>query len=304
MASKIAMQALAVGAVLLLIFAMVGAVTAYKQVPEGHAGVEKDWGAVNGNIADSGAHWKMPVMTTIQDVETRPRTYTMSQTSGEGDKQQADAVTVKTINGSSVQVDITVRYKIRDTEADQFVSDWNNEEQMENRLIRPTIRTVLRDEASRLQTTGNGAIYTQEGRNALQETARAALTEEFEGQPIELQAVQIRNIDLPNEIDKTLDEKEQAKQQVEVEMEKVKQEQAKKQQQVVRANANAEEEIIAAQADANATRIRGNALDKHPIVLRQQYITALENGETIYVGADNGIALTKEVNGGNINGTE
>lgn len=293
MVSKIAIQAGAVGFALLLVFSIIGGVLAYEQVPEGHAGVEKDWGAVNGNIADSGAHWKMPVQTSIQAVETRPRTYTMSQTQGEGDKASADAVTVKTINGSSVKVDITVRYSIRESQADQFVSEWNNEEQMEKRLIRPTIRTVLRDEASSLQTTGEGSIYTQEGRQALETTANDALEEEFEGQPIELEAVQIRNIDLPDQIDQTLDEKEQAKQQVEVENEKVKQEQAKKEQQIVRAEANAQEEIIAAQADANATRIRGEALDKHPIVLEQQYIEALENGETIYVG-EQGVALTRE----------
>ena len=287
------LKALAVGFAVLLVFSLIGGVLAYEQVPEGHAGVEKNWGAVNGNIADSGAHWKMPVMTTLQPVETRPRTYTMSQTQGEGERAAADAVTVKTVNGSSVAVDITVRYRINNDEADQFVSDWNNEEQMEERLIRPTIRTVLRDEASRLQTTGDGSIYTQEGRQSLEETAVTALEKDFEDEPITLEAVQIRNIDLPDQIDQTLNEKEQAKQQVEVEQQKVQQEEAKKEQRIVQAEADAEEVRIAAQADANATRIRGEALDEHPIVLEQQYIDALAEGETIYVGEE-GVALTRE----------
>jgi hypothetical protein len=33
-------------------------------------------------------------------------------------------------------------------------------------------------------------------------------------------------------------------------------------------------------------------------VLKQQYINALKNGETVYVGADDSIALTKEVEDG------
>lgn len=275
-------KAIVGGIALLVVFGLVGAAIAYEQVPEGHAGVEKNWGAVSGDIADSGAHWKLPVRTTIQAVETRPRTYTMSQTKGEGDKASADAVTVKTVNGSSVDVDITVRYRINDDEADQFVSDWNNEAQMEKRLIRPTIRTVLRDEASSLQTTGTGSIYTQDGRAALEEAALAALESDFEDEPITLEAVQIRNIDLPNQIDQTLNEKEQAKQQVEVEQQKVQQEQAKKEQRIVQAEAEAEEVRIAAQADANATRIRGEALDDHPIVLEQQLIEAYDEG-TVYV---------------------
>lgn len=276
------LKALAVGAAILVVLSLMTGALAYRQVSEGHAGVEKYWGAVTGNNLDAGAHWKVPIMTSIQEVEVRPRTYTMSQTKGEGDKVRSDPVTVKTINGSSVEVDVTVRYRINDEEADTFVDEWNNEAQMEKRLIRPTISTVLRDEASSLQTTGDGSIYTQEGRAALEETAIEALEEDFEDEPITLEAVQIRNIDLPDQIDKTLDQKEQAKQQVQVEKEKVKQEEAKAQQ-----------KIVQAEADAEAIEIRGEALKENKVVLEQQYIEALKEGETIYVG-ESGIALTHE----------
>lgn len=277
-------KAMAAGVAMLVVLALLGAVTAYRQVPEGHEGVEKEWGAVSGNTLDSGAHWKVPVMESVQAVEVRPRTYTMSATAGEGEKARGDAIDVKTVNGSTVGVDLTVRYRIKADEADRFVEDWNDEEQMEQRLIRPTIRTVLRDEASSLQTTGDDAIYTERGRAALETAALEALGSEFEDEPIVLEAVQIRNIDLPEEIDQALDEKERAKQQVEVEKEKVKQEEAKKEQAVVRA-----------QADAEAIEIRGEALENNPIVLEQQYIEALENGNTIYVpmGEDGGVTLTR-----------
>jgi len=293
MVSKIGLQAGAVGFALLLVISLVGGVMAYEQVPEGHVGVEKDWGAVNGDTLKSGANWIIPVQQGVQNVETRARTYTMSATQGEGEKARGDAIDVKTKNGNSVKVDITVRYRIKGESADRFVSDWNNEEQMERRLIRPTIRTVLRDEASGLATTGDGAIYTQDGRIALEDTARSALEKDFEGEPIVLEAVQIRNIELPNSIDQTLNQKEQAKQQVQVEKQKVQQAEQEKQRRIVEAEAEAEEVRIAAEADANATRIRGEALDEHPIVLEQQYIDALKNGETIYVGEES-VALTRE----------
>lgn len=291
-------KAAAVGIGLLLVFAIIGGVLSYKQVPEGHEGVEKDWGAVNGNTLSSGAHWTIPIMQSVQDVEIRPRTYTMTNTKGEGNKKDSDAVTVKTINGSSVDVSITVRYHIKAEKAGKFVSEWNNEKQMEKRLIRPTVKNNLQDEGSSLQTTGDGSIYTNEGREALRNTTQNALEEEVADQPIIIERVQIRAIDLPKQIDDTLDKKEQAKQQVQVEKEKIKQAEAEKKRRIVEAEADAAEVRIAAKADANATQIRGAALDEHPIVLQQQYVEALENGETIYVGAD-GLALTKEVNGGN-----
>lgn len=273
------MKAGAVGIALLLVFSLVGVAFAYEQVPEGHEGVEKDWGAVNGDTLDSGANWVIPVMQSVQNVEIRPRTYTMSQTQGEGAKSEADAIAVKTVNGTTVKVDVTVRYRIDEDRADQFVSDWNDENQMEQRLIRPTIRSDLRDEASSVQTSD---IYTRDGRVALTETAQASLEEEFEGEPIVLEEVQVRNIDLPDSIDARLDEKEEAKQQVEVEQEKVKQETAKK-----------EQRIVEAEADAEAIRIQGEALENNEIVLEERYIQALKEGETIYVG-ESGVALTKE----------
>jgi regulator of protease activity HflC (stomatin/prohibitin superfamily) len=277
-------KAIAVGLGLLLVLSLMTGVLAYRQVPEGHAGVEKQWGAVTGDVLDSGAHWKVPVMTSIQSVETRPRTYTMSATQGEGERTRGDAIRVKTINGSTVNVDITVRYRVNSDEADQFVSDWNNENQMEERLIRPTIRTVLRDEASSLQTTGEDAIYTQAGRAALEQAALEALKEDFEDEPIVLEAVQIRNIDLPDSIDKALDKKEAAKQRVQVENERVKQEKAK-----------AEQQIVQAEADAKAIEIRGEALRDNPIVLKDRYIDALKNGNTVYVPTESGgITLTRE----------
>lgn len=265
-------KAIGVGLALLLVFSLLTGVLAYRQVPEGHEGVTKRWGAVTGETLDSGAHWKIPVMEGVQDVETRPRTYTMSSTEEEGNRVSADAVTVKTVNGSSVAVDITIRYRINTSDADTFVREWNNEEQMEERLIRPTIRSQLQDEASDLQTTGDGAIYTRQGREALAETARVSLEQEFSNQPIVLEAVQVRDIDLPEEIDNTLDEKEQAKQEIEIERERVKQEEQR-----------AEQRRIEAQAEADVIETRGEALRENPVVLEARYIESIDNGSVFVV---------------------
>jgi regulator of protease activity HflC (stomatin/prohibitin superfamily) len=253
---------------LILVISAIGGVLSYEQVPEGHQGVTTEWGAVTGETLDSGAHWKIPIMQNVQPVEIRPRTYTMSQTEGEGQRSQADAIAVKTVNGTTVQVDVTVRYRINASQADTFVEDWNNEDQMESRLIRPTIRSDLRDEASDIQTSD---IYTREGREALTETAQESLNEEFSDEPIVLEEVQVRNIDLPDSIDQTLDEKEQAKQQVEVERERIEQEEAR-----------AEQRRVEAQGEADVIDIRGNALENNTVVLQARMIEAYDEG-TMFV---------------------
>ncbi len=258
----------------LLVVGLIGAGLAYNQVPEGHEGVVKEFGAVTGDTRDSGAHLVIPVVEQIQNVEIRPRTYTMSNTQGEGQRNEADAITVKTVNGSSVDIDVTVRYRIDSDAADTFVEDWNDEDQLERRLIRPTIRSVLRDEASSLQTTGDGAIYKTESRQRLGRITATALDESFEQEPVILEEVQIRNVDLPDSIDQALDEKEEAKQRVQVEQERVKQERAR-----------AEQKRVQAQAEADVIEIEGQALRENPIVLRQQYISALQGGSVFVVGS-------------------
>ncbi len=277
MVSSTVLKAGAVGVGVVLLLGLLTIPLWTHTTPEGHVGVQKDWGAVTGNTYEPGFHVVAPISEGVQDVEVRPRTYTMTQDVGEGDRNDADAITVKTINGSTVAVDITVRYRIDSSQAEAFVEEWNNAEQMEQRLIRPTIRSQLRDEASSLQTTGTDAIYTQDGREALASTAREALQNEFSDQPIVLEAVQVRNIDLPDEIDQTLDQKEQAKQQVQVERERVKQEEAR-----------AEQQIVQAEADARATEIRAEAIRENPVILQDRYIEALRQGSVFVVGGGNG----------------
>lgn len=261
-------KAIAIGFALLLVVSGIGAALSYKQVPEGYEGVTTEWGAVTGETLEPGAHWKIPIMQGVQNVETRPRTYTMSQTSGEGQKARADAVSVQTVNGTTVKVDVTVRYRIDENNAGDFVREWNNVGQMEQRLIRPTVRSELRDEAADIQTSD---IYTSGGREALAQAAVVALEQEFSDEPIILETVQVRNVDLPNRIDEVLDEKEEAKQRVQVEQERIEQERAR-----------AEQRRVEAQAEADVIRTRGEALRENPIVLDARMIEAYSEG-TVYV---------------------
>jgi len=156
----------------------------------------------------------------------------------------------------------------------------------------------LRDEASSLQTTGDGAIYKTESRQRLGRITATALGESFEQEPVILEEVQIRNVDLPDSIDQALDEKEEAKQRVQVEQERVKQERAR-----------AEQKRVQAQAEADVIEIEGQALRENPIVLQQQYISALQGGSVFVVGSGgNGsgstpIILDPQMTGGSDNTT-
>ena len=277
-------KALTVGLGLLIVSGLLLGLLAYKQVPEGHVGVTKEWGAVTGETLGPGAHWKIPVMQGVQNVEIRPRTYTMGDTRGEGDRgQQRDAVVVQTVNGTTVRVDVTVRYRVIRDEGDAFVIQWNNVQQMEQRLIRPTVRSELRDEAADIQTS---SIYTSTGREALAVAAREVLVTEFEDEAIRLEAVQVRDVDLPDRVDQALDDKEVAKQQVQVEQEKIEQERAR-----------AEQRRVEARGEADVIETRGEALRRNPVVLRARYIEALDDGTVYVVPSDGGTPVILDTSG-------
>ncbi|WP_336357806.1 prohibitin family protein [Haloarcula sp. CGMCC 1.6347] len=262
----------------------------YHQVPEGHVGVQKSFGAVTGDELQPGAHIIVPVKDSVQDVEIRPRTYTMANTEGEGDRAtQSDAVTVQTINGTTVDIDITVRYKVEEADAAGFVIQWRNVEQAEERLIRPSVRSQLRGEAAGIQTS---EIYTNSGRERLGEAAQQKLESAFEGEALVLEEVQVRDVDLPDSYDQALNDKEIAKQRVE-----------EKKFEIQQAKRDKERQEIQAEADARVIEIRGEALRDNPVVLKQQYVQSIDDSDKVILATDDDgtpiILQTGRSSGGN-----
>jgi regulator of protease activity HflC (stomatin/prohibitin superfamily) len=258
----------------------------YHQVPEGHVGVKKSFGAVTGDELSPGAHIIVPVKDSVQDVEIRPRTYTMANTQGEGDRpSRADAVTVQTINGTTVEIDITVRYRVQQAGPSTFVTEWRTVGQAEQRLIRPSIRSRLRDEAAGIQTS---EIYTSSGRERLGSAAQEKLESAFESEALVLEEVQVRDVDLPGSYDEALNEKEIAKQRVQ-----------KKEFEIQQARKEKERQEIRAEADARVIEIRGRALRENPIVLKQQYVKSIDASDKVILATDSdGTPIILETDGG------
>jgi regulator of protease activity HflC (stomatin/prohibitin superfamily) len=258
----------------------------YHQVPEGHVGVQKSFGAVTGDELAPGAHLIVPVKDSVQDVEIRPRTYTMANTKGEGDRAgRADAVTVQTVNGTTVEIDITVRYRVEQSNPSRFVTEWRTVEQAEQRLIRPSIRSRLRDEAAGIQTS---EIYTSDGRERLGTAAQEKLESAFESEALVLEEVQVRDVDLPSSYDEALNEKEIAKQRVQ-----------KKEFEIQQARKDKEQQEIRAEADARVIEIRGRALRDNPIVLKQQYVKSIDASDKVILATDrDGTPIILQTDGG------
>lgn len=252
-------------------------IMSYEQVEEGHIGVERVFGDVTGETYDPGPHIKPPWIG-VQNIETRPRTYTMSDTSGEGERsEQQDAIQVQSVNGTTHRVDVTIRYRIEGDQADEFVTQWQTVDQAETRLIRPTVRSQMRDEAAAI---GTSIIYRAEGRTRLAESAHAALEQEFQGEALVLEAVQVRGVSIPADYQEELNRREVSKAEI-----------TRRQHEVEVERQEARRKEIEAQANADVIRIEGEAIRQNPEILQLRYIEAIRNNDKIIIGGGSGTPI-------------
>ncbi|RDI71717.1 prohibitin family protein [Halopelagius longus] len=258
---------------LLLVAAPVTGLLAWEPVEEGNVKVVKKWGATTGEVFEPGAHFINPVAQSTVPISVRPQSYTMSSTSGEGDvKSRDDAITVLTEDGLRADIDVTVRYRVDASNAVTFYREYRTLETAEERLIRPSIRSTLRTEAGRLPVT---VIYTGEGQTQLKTAAEEALADEFGNAGLILEAVQVRNVELPDEYAQAVERKEITEQR-----------RQQKQDELAVERLEADRKRIEAKGEADSNRIIARSLDQR--VLAQKYIDKLDETDTVYIPVGDG----------------
>ena len=244
---------------LLLVFTVLFAVVT---VPEGERGVEKTQGAVTGEIYDPGWDVVIPFYQSVEYIEVRPQTHTMSGDVHEGDVDSEDEIVFRSADQQQVGADITVRYRVDPNGVDEFHTEWNTIEQFEDRLLRPeTIDTVAREGSAFNATEAN----SDEGREAIAEVVQASLIEESP-EYVEIESVQVRDIHLDPEFQAALEDVEIAEQQAEAER--------------TRAEGEADAERIRAEGDRDAFEIRNEELSEE--ILQLERIEAFDEG-TVFV---------------------
>ncbi|MFH1447981.1 MAG: prohibitin family protein [Candidatus Micrarchaeota archaeon] len=177
-------------------------------IPAGHVGVMYDSfaGGVQAAEWPEGLHIKMP-WQSITMYSIRTQDYTMSIVQGEGDVENADSIDALTKEGLTVKLDMTVLYKVVPDKA----SDIHQTIGIEYRtvVIRPTIRTAIRDVAAKYDAKD---IYSS-NRQAIANEINGRLKAEFNEKGIILETVLLRNVILPQKVASAIEEKLEAEQQ-------------------------------------------------------------------------------------------
>lgn len=174
-------------------------------IDAGEIGVYSLFGKVRDQEIYSGFHLINP-LANITRMSIRTENYTMSKVVDEGQKAGDDSISVLTKEGLMVTMDITILYHLDPTKAHTIYKELGVA--YEDKIIRPEVRTVIRDTTSQYEAKD---IYSEKRAEATQKI-KDAIAEKLNPRGIITEDVLVRNVDLPADLAQSIQQKLQAEQ--------------------------------------------------------------------------------------------
>ncbi len=256
-------------------------------INSGEVGIKINTGKFEQEPLHAGLHFFIPVLQKIIPVNTRIRLITYSNVSTgalgdtyrgfEGGLRRNPAITVLDKRGLTVNIDIAVQYRLKAESAPATIEKWGSS--WEEKIINSKVREVVRDVVGQYT-----AEQLPEMRNEIARAIEVKVTDSVDSlphQPVVLESVELRTINLPVKIKDQIERVQIAKQEVtiaEQEKEKAKQ-QAQKAAEV--AKGEAERNRIEAQGEADKIRIEAEEQAKANILISQSLTSELLQLEQI-----------------------
>lgn len=243
-------------------------------VDAGETGVYSLFGRVKDAELKSGFHLVIP-LAKVTKMSIRTEEYTMSIAQGEGKRVGADAITSLTKEGLSVDLDMTVLYRINEDQASDIYKNVGVKEDIDEKIIRPSIRTAIRDIIAQYEAKD---IYSEKRQEASIKI-KDLLSVEMAKRGIIIEDVLLRNVALPANLAQAIQEKLQAEQEAQ-----------KYDFILAKEKKEKERKIIEAEGQRDAQKIINESLTSN--YLYYLYINNLKDREgTIYVPTSPGSGL-------------
>ena len=231
----------------------------FVNIPPGFVGVVSDKG--RGVLPDElpvGLHLKIPFWQTVVKMETRILSYTMSSARGEGEKIGDDSIEALTKDGQKVSLDVTVLYLIDAKNADKIYAEIGTQKQIEEKIIRPTARSVIREVITGFESK---QLFDDQSRAVASTQIEKQLREKYAKNFILLDSALLRNVRFSKIYLNAIEEKQVAEQ-------KIQKAEFEKQE----AEIKKQKTIIEAEAEAKAISLKGDALQKNPEVIQLKFV--------------------------------
>jgi prohibitin 2 len=231
---------LLIGGAVLVFAAIIAASSSTYVVEPGTRGIKVTLGKVTEQFLPEGFGYKTPFITTIVPVNIRQKTETVSAECFSADLQQ-------------VVADLRVLYSVPEKSVVQIYKQFSGDPF--DSLIAPRVQEAIKEVTA--SQTAEGIVKNRE--TIKQKTLVAARLKI--GDILHIEDIVIRNIDLSTDLERAIEAKMVAEQQAA---------QARFSQMQVQVEANTA--IIKAKGEAEAIKVRGEALKLNPAFLRLQIV--------------------------------
>lgn len=261
--SPLAVLAIPAGLIVLIL-----AFQCYKVVPVGHVGVAQFFGKVVDRPYPEGLHFPVNPLYSWTVFDVRNKTT----------KETADVPSQDQLQS---QIDVSVQWKLNGSMAPMILQETGRTEDMIEVHLIPKLRSVLRESGKAIPRAED--LFLENTQQAMQTALTTNLSEYMTPRGIEIQQVLIRDINLPEFINRAIEskkerEQEAEKQKAELERFRTEQEQLVVEAQSRRQAAEEEAEQIRVLADAKAYEIGkiNEAIAENPAYIQLQALKSLE----------------------------
>ena len=262
---------------------------AFVVIPAGHVGVMFNvFGGVQDRELREGFHIVLPVLQQVTQYDVRQQEITLATTTG-------DQINARSSEGLDIGVDVTVIYQVVANEAAKLHQDIGPS--YVNVRLRPQIRTAVRDGIANY----NAASLISTLRMDLQRGIEQSLATSLAPDNIRILGVLLRDVRIPTLITNAIEEKQAAEQQVEVEENRRRQTEIAAQRRVIEAEGERDAAIARATGEAEAIRLRAEALRGNPDLIQLEFAQRLApTVQTIMLPPDgNFLRAVRPLAGGN-----
>ncbi len=258
----------------------------FEIINSGEVGIKVRTGKFDPKPLEPGLHFYIPILEKIIPVNTRVKMITYSNRHHqvapevsaryEGGLKRNPAIRVMDSRGLYVDIDLAVQYHLRPESAPQTIAKWGMA--WEDKIINTKVREIVRDVIGKYPAELLPQ-KRQEIAKEIQEQLRKKV-ESIPGEPVVLDSVELRNIQLPPKIQEKIEELQAEKQNVmiaEQQKERAKRE-AERKAEIARGEAEkkrieaqglADKIMIEAKAKAKANELIGNSLSDKLLRLKQ-----------------------------------
>ena len=246
----------AVVALILLVFTF----STWRNINPGFVGIvfDKAHHNVTTGALDPGWAFINPLTQAIQEYPVTIQTYPMVQNSYEGTERD-DSIKVQSNEGQQINLDVVIQYQVEKARASQLYLDWGGAPigVVETGVVRQYTRSQVPVVASKYTWEEITSIKRAE----MVQEITSVLSTEFDRRHLTLVSFGVREVHLPQALQRSLDQKIQAQQAAEQQKYQLQQAVVKADQDVAQATglANAAKEQAEGEAQATLTKAKAQA---------------------------------------------